>query len=147
MTHDGTLAPKIQALLAVEGSLTAALRQSYSSVQIQRLSETHQNGDWVREVLMLGDDVPIVFARTRMSSESYKRLPGLATLGDQPLGDWLFQQTHHEAISFNLRDLNTLTLTLPPLPFPPITPARERVYDVEGERISIVEIFLHADPT
>lgn len=147
MSHDGTLAPKIQALLTVEGSLTAALRQSYASVRIQRLSEIHQDGDWIRDVLMLADEVPIVFARTRMSSGSYARLPALATLGDQPLGDWLFLQTDCHRVNFVLRDLGTFDLALPPLPYPPITPARERIYDVQGERISIVEIFLHVDPS
>lgn len=48
---------------------------------------------WIREVILKGDDDPWIFAQTRLPKHTVDKVAqAVLTLGEQPIGLWLFQQ-------------------------------------------------------
>ena len=45
---------------------------------------------WCREVVLYGDGEPWVAARTLISKALFTHYQSLSTLGDKPIGEWLF---------------------------------------------------------
>ena len=86
----------VQSWLFEKGSLTARLKQVCQQFDVKVQSEkwiekTFENETallpvesyWCREVVLYGDGKPWVAARTLISKD-------LLTLGDKPIGEWLF---------------------------------------------------------
>lgn len=77
------------------GSLTAALRTLPGEVSVTLLGPAWQAQDayWqCRQVLLCLDGRPLVWALTRVPCVQLAQVPALVTLGDRPLGEWLFSQ-------------------------------------------------------
>ena len=89
----------------------------------------------IREVVLYGDLVPLVFARSIIPNlTEAKGYPGLGTIGSKPLGDLLFQselfiKTHREFAQF-LTSSEGLVW------------GRRTHYLVRGYPLSVMEVFL-----
>ena len=89
----------------------------------------------IREVVLYGDLVPLVFARSIIPNlTAAKGYPGLGTIGSKPLGDLLFQselfiKTHREFAQF-LTSSEGLVW------------GRRTLYLVRGYPLSVMEVFL-----
>ena len=89
----------------------------------------------IREVVLYGDLVPRVFARSIIPNlTAAKGYPGLGTIGSKPLGDLLFQsdlfiKTHREFAKF-LTSSEELVW------------GRRTHYHVRGYPLSVMEVFL-----
>ncbi|OBX07059.1 hypothetical protein QV09_11530 [Gallibacterium salpingitidis] len=94
-----------QQWLMITGSLTAALKQRCNQFSVQPIFEgwVTDNGDteiqvhtqqyWLREVILLGDQQPWIFARTIIPIDTFNQYKQqIQQLGNQPIGEWLFQQ-------------------------------------------------------
>jgi len=93
----------IQHWLFEKGSLTARLKQRCHQFEVKVRSEkwiekTFENETallsegvyWCREVVLHGDGKPWVAARTLISKGLFTHYQSLSTLGDKPIGEWLF---------------------------------------------------------
>ena len=93
----------IQHWLFEKGSLTAKLKQHCHQFEVKVRSEkwiekTFENETallpgglcWCREVVLHGDGNPWVEARTLISKALFTDYQSLSTLGDKPIGEWLF---------------------------------------------------------
>ena len=93
----------IQHWLFEKGSLTAKLKQQCHQFEVKVQSEkwiekTFENETallpaesyWCREVVLYGDGKPWVEARTLISKALFTHYQSLSTLGDKPIGEWLF---------------------------------------------------------
>lgn len=86
---------RLRGLIGVAGSLTHTLReQCAGGFRLRLLGErpAPENSARVREVIMLCGDTPWVFAQTVIPETTLATNPWLAQLGDQPLGDRLFER-------------------------------------------------------
>lgn len=137
--------------LTWEGSLTQVLRQALGQVSVQRLYEgwgpKSLPRHWQRDVLLQGpNQQPYVFARTCVPDNAHSLLSIIQQLGEQPLGDWLFQQPfkviqrewptqppHLDGIL----DLSAFALLLP---------GRHNVYVIAEEAFTVTEFFLGTPP-
>lgn len=93
----------VQSWLFEKGSLTARLKQVCQQFDVKVQSEkwiekTFENETallpaesyWCREVVLHGDGKPWVAARTLISKDLLTHYQSLFTLGDKPIGEWLF---------------------------------------------------------
>ena len=93
----------VQSWLFEKGSLTARLKQVCQQFDVKVQSEkwiekTFENETallsegvyWCREVVLHGDGKPWVAARTLISKDLLIHYQSLFTLGDKPIGEWLF---------------------------------------------------------
>ena len=93
----------VQSWLFEKGSLTARLKQVCQQFDVKVQSEkwiekTFENETallpvesyWCREVVLYGDGKPWVAARTLISKDLLTHYQSLFTLGDKPIGEWLF---------------------------------------------------------
>jgi probable chorismate--pyruvate lyase len=93
----------IQHWLFEKGSLTARLKQRCHQFEVKVQSEkwiekTFENETallpaesyWCREVVLYGDGEPWVAARTLISKDLLTHYQSLSTLGNKPIGEWLF---------------------------------------------------------
>jgi len=93
----------VQSWLFEKGSLTARLKQVCQQFDVKVQSEkwiekTFENETallpeglyWCREVVLHGDGKPWVEARTLISKALFTDYQSLSTLGDKPIGEWLF---------------------------------------------------------
>ena len=93
----------VQHWLFEKGSLTAKLKQHCHQFEVKVRSEkwiekTFENETallpvesyWCREVVLYGDGKPWVAARTLISKDLLIHYQSLFTLGDKPIGEWLF---------------------------------------------------------
>ena len=93
----------IQQWLFEKGSLTARLKQHCHQFEVKVQSEkwiekTFENETallpeglyWCREVVLHGNGKPWVEARTLISKALFTHYQSLSTLGDKPIGEWLF---------------------------------------------------------
>ena len=93
----------VQHWLFEKGSLTAKLKQHCHQFEVKVRSEkwiekTFENETallpvesyWCREVVLYGDGKPWVAARTLISKDLLTHYQSLFTLGDKPIGEWLF---------------------------------------------------------
>ena len=89
----------------------------------------------IREVVLYGDLVPLVYARSIIPSlTSSKGYPGLGTIGSKPLGDLLFQselfiKTRREFAQFETSSEEVIW-------------GRRTHYLVRGYPLSVMEVFL-----
>ena len=89
----------------------------------------------IREVVLYGDLVPLVYARSIIPSlTSSKGYPGLGTIGSKPLGDLLFQselfiKTRREFAQFETSSGEVIW-------------GRRTHYLVRGYPLSVMEVFL-----
>ena len=89
----------------------------------------------IREVVLYGDLVPLVYARSIIPSlTSSKGYPGLGTIGSKPLGDLLFQselfiKTRREFAQFETS-------------FEDVIWGRRTHYLVRGYPLCVMEVFL-----
>ena len=89
----------------------------------------------IREVVLYGDLVPLVYARSIIPSlTSSKGYPGLGTIGSKPLGDLLFQselfiKTRREFAQFETS-------------FEDVIWGRRTHYRVRGYPLCVMEVFL-----
>ena len=89
----------------------------------------------IREVVLYGDLVPLVYARSIIPSlTSSKGYPGLGTIGSKPLGDLLFQselfiKTRREFAQFETSSKEVIW-------------GRRTHYLVRGYPLSVMEVFL-----
>ena len=89
----------------------------------------------IREVVLYGDLVPLVYARSIIPSlTSSKGYPGLGTIGSKPLGDLLFQsalfiKTRREFAQFETSSKEVIW-------------GRRTHYLVLGYPLSVMEVFL-----
>ena len=93
----------VQSWLFEKGSLTARLKQVCQQFDVKVQSEKwiekiFENETallpvesyWCREVVLYGDGKPWVAARTLISKDLLTHYQSLFTLGDKPIGEWLF---------------------------------------------------------
>lgn len=89
------VAAHLRPLIGVAGSLTQTLRRSCNGgFRLRLLGERPAltSPARVREVLMLCDETPWVFAQTVIPDSTLSEYPWLDRLGDTPLGDTLFDR-------------------------------------------------------
>lgn len=89
----------------------------------------------IREVVLYGDLVPLVYARSIIPNlTASKGYPGLGSIGSKPLGDLLFQsdlfiKTHREFAQFKAASEDLIW-------------GRRTRYLVKGYPLSVMEVFL-----
>ncbi len=87
-----------------------------------------------REVLLYGDNIPVVFARTIIPNPTIEKgLTDLGKLGTRPLGDILFEKnifTKEEVVYASFKDRNHIYW------------GRKARYSVKGLPFSVMEVFL-----
>ena len=89
----------------------------------------------IREVVLYGDLVPLVYARSIIPSlTSSKGYPGLGTIGSKPLGDLLFQS---ELFIKTRREFAKFLISSEELVW-----GRRTHYHVRGYPLSVMEVFL-----
>ncbi|MFC0322756.1 chorismate--pyruvate lyase family protein [Gallibacterium melopsittaci] len=96
-----------QQWLSISGSLTAALKQHCKIFTVIPLfegwiTEHHPfyldelagyKQYWLREVILAGDNQAWIFARTVIPTNTFQQYrQAFQQLGNQPIGEWLFQQ-------------------------------------------------------
>ena len=88
----------------------------------------------VREVLLFGDEIPMVFARTIIPISTIEEgLADLGTLGNKPLGDILFEKDvflKEDVLYASFMNEDKLFW------------GRKRKYSVKGYPFSVMEVFL-----
>jgi len=89
----------------------------------------------IREVILYGDSVPLVYARSIIPIlTATKGYPGLGTLGSKPLGDLLFQSELFIKTRREFAKFHNLTEE--------IIWGRRTHYLVKGYPLSVMEVFL-----
>lgn len=92
------------------GSLTAKLKESYPSLNVELLKQEWINAteivgtsialddhsdylSWLREVILKNNEQPLIFAQTFIPQQTVKFIAKpLLTIGERPIGEWLFTQ-------------------------------------------------------
>ncbi|MBN6069930.1 chorismate lyase [Aggregatibacter actinomycetemcomitans] len=95
----------VQYWLFDKQSLTVKLKQACTRFDVKVRSEkwiekTFENETallptevyWCRKVLLFGDGIPWVEARTLIPKALFAHYQDLSTLSNKPIGEWLFQQ-------------------------------------------------------
>lgn len=148
------------------GSLTARLRLHCSEFRVQLLSTradvelTQSQAHWLgeahgycREVLLLCDEQPWIYASSLYSHAALEAVPALGGLGEKALGELLFDNPQLIRNPFEFAQLTTLEsqqLALPfhPHPFQTATEqpswARRSVLAIPKASVLVTELFLPA---
>lgn len=96
-TGTKTLAPAIADWLLYTESLTLKLQQHYPNLAVEIIQQGWQNGrepSWIREVVLKCDGQPLLFAQTVVPKATIDNVaPNIPTLGETPIGLWLFAQS------------------------------------------------------
>jgi len=134
LNEEGSITKRISSeakfkLEVLNDDLGTAETEEYESLEL------NFNEVRIREVILYGDSVPLVYARSIIPTlTATKGYPGLGTLGSKPLGDLLFQnelfiKTRREFAKFhNLAE--------------EIVWGRRTHYLVKGYPLSVMEVFL-----
>ncbi|MBT1445047.1 chorismate lyase [Shewanella sp. JM162201] len=141
------------------GSLTARLKTQCQRFEVKVLGESElidtasAEPMWVREVLLVLDGTPWVFARTLVPPSLLARLGNeLTGLGERPLGELLFASDHFrpgriEVASFDsCSALASLAESLGQN-VPDRLWGRRRYFGCAGQELTVSEIFLPAAVT
>lgn len=153
----------LKSWLSDEGSLTEKLERYCRQLSVhvigQGVAPLHENETLamgnhepfcVREVLLLGDQTPWVFARSLIPvSLLADPQSDLATIGNQPLGRLLFNDPRFERGEFEVGQIDLTTLPLLDYQSPNSirTPwARRSTFAFETSRIMVAELFLPSSP-
>ena len=109
-----------------------------------------QGEDWiVREVILLGDDVPWVFARSILpKSELDGSLNRLARLGNQPLVQIIFNDTQFERLPIQVTCINPSDPLLNQLSIDATHPlfGRRSLFRYSRTHLLVAEVFLPQSP-
>lgn len=142
----------LRELIVEAGSLTRTLRRRCNGAFRLRLLGEHKTTDGaasVREVVMLCDRTPWVFAQTVMPEETLASNAWLRGLGEQPLGDTLFERPGVERSGLQFRSLVAgevlfdRAVTRTGLTAPPASLwARRSVIMLGSHRLTVNEVFL-----
>ena len=153
----------LHALLIEQGSLSERLRAHGGELRVLRLRQGLQagpvGGQWAREVLLLLDGLPVVWARSVLPAQALRGpWRALRGFGTRPLGDWLFQRADIRRGPLELRRLGgadpavraaaraLARAGLPGLPAGPAMPlwARRSAFVRRGCALWLTELFLPA---
>ncbi len=152
-----------QSWLIDNGSLTARLQQRYHKFSVQPLTVKYARPNQdeaallhlpidktalVREVLLVGDGLPVVFAHSVLPRNSLRGAwRGLGKLGSKPLGATLFANPKVKRTPLSYKKLSsnhalylhaTQHLTIKPL----YVWARRSVFSLNCANIMVTEVFL-----
>lgn len=109
-----------------------------------------QSEDWiVREVILSGDDVPWVFARSVLpKSELDDSLSRFSTLGNQPLGQVIFNDTQFKRLPIQITRLESTNPLLRHLSMTTDKPlfGRRSLFRYRQSHLLVAEIFLPQSP-
>lgn len=148
-----------------EGSLTARLMAASEQFRVKRLAQSLQRpfaDEWrtiglirpvpaiTREVLLICDDVPAIFAHTIVDRHHAPRdWPFLRGLGERPLGGALFVDPRVRREPFQFARLGrdhplrqALARVVPAMRNVPMLPARRSVFRRGGGAMLVTEVFL-----
>ncbi|WP_445428547.1 chorismate--pyruvate lyase family protein [Alishewanella sp. HL-SH05] len=140
--------------LLESGSLTARLKAHSTSFRLQVIAETAAvlphflqasfpkpvQQCVCREVLMWCNEQPVVYAQSWLPKQSMQHIQALVALGEQPLGELLFQ---FDDVSRSAIEVAQLALTKG---FAGVAPghfwARRSVFSVAEQPLLVAEVFL-----
>lgn len=87
------LPEEISSWLLHSGSLTTKLQQHCRQLKVNIIQQGWQQNHWLREVLITGDQQNWIFAQTLIPKTTIEQVAeNVLTLGDNPIGLWLFPQ-------------------------------------------------------
>ena len=145
---DGLTKKNILDWLEEEGSITARI-SSHAEFKLEILNDdigVAEDEEYIaleippeevriREVVLYGDLVPLVYARSIIPElTASKGYPGLGTIGSKPLGDLLFQSELFNKIRREFAQFQTSSQDL--------IWGRRTHYLVRGYPLSVMEVFL-----
>lgn len=165
LPHDAAIPLNQRRWITGEGSLTARLMSASARFRVTRLAQAPQlpfADEWqalgltrpvpaiTREVLLICDDVPAVFAHTVVDAYRARRdWPFLRGLGNRPLGGALFVDPRVRREPFQFTRLSphhplrqALQRVLPAFASVPMLPARRSVFRRGGGAMLVTEVFL-----
>lgn len=118
--------------LLTEDSLTAKLERHCSHFSVNLIQQKHtEQGEWLREVVLFGDDQPWVFAQTHFSTELMAMCgEAILQLNQTPLGYWLFSQQPQRITNEWLQDSHCGLY------------ARRSIFHIQGAALTVSELFL-----
>jgi len=165
LPYDAAIPLNLRRWVTGEGSLTARLMAASTRFRVTRLAQAPQRpfaDEWrtlglirpvpaiTREVLLICDDVPAIFAHTIVDPYHARRdWPFLRGLGERPLGGALFLDPRVRRDPFQFARLcpdhplrQALQQVLPALAQVPMLPARRSVFRRGGGAMLVTEVFL-----
>lgn len=151
--HTENIPVALQPWLLEPASLTARLKAHSASFRLQLLSETaaplptflhgslpQQPQHCIRrEVLMWCNDFPAVYAQSWLPASSISQLQQLAALGEQPLGELLFQ---FDDVTRSPIELAQITVAASSVVPSGTHWARRSVFTVATHPLLVAEVFL-----
>ena len=163
-------ASKLYSWLSDEGSLSARIQRHFDNFNLRRVRQepacAHPD-EWellrvrprtqviVREVILRDGDTSLIYAHTVVARDAERRAwRALRKLGSRPLAQLLFNDKTITPNALQFRHLNTahplmakIRATLPALTRSLASQrywARRRVFERDGQRLIVTEVFLHA---
>lgn len=115
--------------------------------QLNFFKQNQQNVDWqVREVILMGDNQPWVFARSIIPEKMCQA--EFVDLGSQPLGKLIFNDPRFARMPFQITQLNALNPSIAALNINCNRPlwARRSIFQFGGWSMSVAELFLPQSP-
>ncbi|KKO46432.1 chorismate--pyruvate lyase [Arsukibacterium ikkense] len=154
MASDVSLPPLLQSWLLEPASLTARLKSTGRHFQLQLLQQQQQalpaflqsllpdtaRAD-CREVLMSCNQLPCIYAQSWLPLATLAALQPLAELGEQPLGEVIFQQSQLQRSAVEVarvRLQHPLAATVASGEYW----ARRSVFTLAGQPLLVAEVFL-----
>lgn len=143
--------------LMESGSLTARLKAQPGAFSLELIQQCHTQFPqhammpWsaehgvVREISMSLDGLPQVFAQSFLPQSTIEAFAPLATLGQMPLGEYIFQQPALTKHWLQFAWFEMLSLT-PNLTVQQVW-ARRSLYALQGHQFLVQEVFLKEMPT
>lgn len=165
LPFDVAIPPNLRRWVTGEGSLTARLMAASGEFRVRRLAQSPQRpfaDEWqalglarpvpaiTREVLLICDEAPAIFAHTIVAPEHAPRdWPFLRGLGERPLGGALFVDPRVRREPFQFARLRpdhplrqALARAVPALAREPMLTARRSVFRRGGGAMLVTEVFL-----
>lgn len=148
-TEANTLPPAVADWLLDTDSLTQKLQKICQQLRVEITEQgwqavssapffaknTEQQTAWVREVVLYCDDTPCIFAQTALPQATVENVAQeVLTLGDTPIGLWLFPQKPQRLRLEWTQDLATGLY------------ARRSLLALHGYPLAIYELFLPTFP-
>ncbi|MEH8019970.1 chorismate lyase [Rheinheimera metallidurans] len=135
-------------------SLTARLKQHCSEFRVQVLQERpvalpnflqpllpNTKQAQVREVILWCDNQPCVYAQSWLPEQTINTLRPLASLGERPLGEYIFQ---HQSLRRGPIEATTLAIEFAQLNLASTCYVRRSVFQLENQPLLVAEAFLPA---
>lgn len=122
-------ADPIYKLVSATGSLSDILQTKCKQLSVQVISQQIENHNFIREVYLLGDNIPWVHAITTAPERTYLRFKTeLDNLGNNLLGKTFLYSQPHTRGAFEYAILEGY-------------PARRSVFDLQGYEMMLLEKF------